>query len=150
MSRRTQAIYTLLENLESLQKRLESCYDAAISARELEDISHSMGQDLKSLRFWIDSLYTYTGKSTSVAKKLSSRENGKKGGRPPKRVTQLRRRLSLIKEEIPALEHDLKFEDDTARIEQTEQKIELLKSECEAIEKELAVLGYEAMAHNSH
>lgn len=149
MSKKTQAIHALLENLDGLQKKLESYNGKLLPGRELEDISHSMGQDLKSLRFWIDSLYTYTGKSTSVAKKLSSRENGKKGGRPPKKVTQLRRRLALIYEEIPELEHNLKFEDEQERIEQLEHKIEQSRSECEAIERELADLGYEAKAHNS-
>lgn len=89
MSRKTDNIYKSIENLQRLKDQLE---DYAYESKEIQDIEFQMGQELKNLKFWIDSLYLYNGKSTSNAKKASSRENGKKGGRPPKVVTELKKR----------------------------------------------------------
>ena len=108
MSKKTEQIYKALDALEDLRnqisiinqlERAKSDEDKKFSEEEshhLENIEFELGQQLKSLRFWIGSLYSYNGKSTSNAKKAASKENGKKGGRPPKKITDMKkRRLEL-------------------------------------------------------
>ena len=45
-------------------------------------------------------LYSYNGKSTSRAKVQASKENGKKGGRPPKEITNLKERKTELEESV--------------------------------------------------
>lgn len=102
MSRKTENIYKAIDNLQNLQRELGNF---SLESKELQDIEFQMGQELKNLKFWIDSLYLYNGRSTSNAKKASSRENGKKGGRPPKAITELKKRkLELENTLIPEME----------------------------------------------
>lgn len=112
MSKKTDNIRTIISKLSQLQLQL-SDYNKEAQIRELDNIQFEMQQNLKELNFWIDSLYSYNGKSTSNAKKAASRENGKKGGRPPKEVTEARRRINQLENElIPQIEHKLKMTDD--------------------------------------
>ena len=83
MSKKTETIYKTIENLQLLQKNLAE-YNKASDVRELNDIEFNMGQELKKLKFLIESLYSYNGRSTSYAKRQASKANGKKGGRPKK------------------------------------------------------------------
>ena len=109
MSKKTDAIYSSLAKLESLNQKI---HGAALefSDKNLEDIDFEMSQEIKNLRFWIDSLYSYNGKSTSRAKKIASAENGKKGGRPPKEITAARKRiLELENTEIPDTESKIRM-----------------------------------------
>jgi hypothetical protein len=90
MSKKTEQIYKAIASLEDLQNQIsiinqleKSKAGAELSEAEriekihhLENIEFEMGQALKSLRFWIGSLYSYNGKSTS---------NAKKNGQPGKR-----------------------------------------------------------------
>ncbi len=111
MSNKTENIYRLLDRLEDLQNEIsiinqlgrnQDTPDAhTYSQRKshLENIEFQLKQDLKSLRFWINSLYAYNGKSKSHAKQEASKENGKMGGRPPKEITQARRRIKELEEE---------------------------------------------------
>ena len=90
MSKKTQEIRSIFQELGSLQKRIENLKSQAPeleekNSREIDEISFNLAQNLTKLEFWFNSLYAYNGKSKSVAKKLSSRQNGKKGGRPPKK-----------------------------------------------------------------
>ena len=112
MSKKTEQIYKAISTLEDLQSQIsiinqlaKSKNGSEISESEreeqnhhLENIEFEMGQAVKSLRFWIGSLYSYNGKSTSRAKVAASKENGKKGGRPPKKSrTSKKEKWSLKK-----------------------------------------------------
>lgn len=105
MSKRTDAIYNSLNKLDDIQKSLLANKD---NFQETDNLIFSMGQELKNMRFWIDSLYRYNGKSTSAIKKNTSAENGKKGGRPPKEISEARKNIKILEnEEIPDLDHKI-------------------------------------------
>ncbi len=138
MSKKTQAIYNLIDDLSDLNLQLQKIALMSSPQRELEDISFKMAQDLKTLRFWFDSIYAYNGKSTSIAKKNSSRENGKKGGRPPKKITLLKRRKTELSDTIiPELEHKIKLSDDNATLENLQNELKAFQAELNTILLEL-------------
>lgn len=143
MSKKTQEIRSIFQELGSLQKRIENLKSQAPeleekNSREIDEISFNLAQNLTKLEFWFNSLYAYNGKSKSVAKKLSSRQNGKKGGRPPKKITLLRQRKSELEEKIlPSLEHELKFTDSSLRLEQLPEEIKNASLELQKIIQEL-------------
>ena len=122
MSKRTSAIYKSLENLEALKKRItELCDEGEINNmtetysnvfHELKDINFLFSQELKTLKFWFDSLYHYNGKSTSISKKTASAKNGLKGGRPPKEISLMKKKvISLENEIIPEIKHKIVMSD---------------------------------------
>ena len=143
MSKKTQEIRSIFQELGSLQKRIENLKSQAPeleekNSREIDEISFNLAQNLTKLEFWFNSLYAYNGKSKSVAKKLSSRQNGKKGGRPPKKITLLRHRKTELAEKIlPSLEHELKFTDSSLRLEQLPEEIKNASLELQKIIQEL-------------
>lgn len=143
MSKKTQEIRSIFQELGSLQKRIENLKSQAPeleekNSREIDEISFNLAQNLTKLEFWFNSLYAYNGKSKSVAKKLSSRQNGKKGGRPPKKITLLRHRKTELEEKIlPSLEHELKFTDSSLRLEQLPEEIKNASLELKKIIQEL-------------
>ena len=143
MSKKTQEIRSIFQELGSLQKRIENLKSQAPeleekNSREIDEISFNLAQNLTKLEFWFNSLYAYNGKSKSVAKKLSSRHNGKKGGRPPKKITLLRQRKTELEEKIlPSLEHELKFTDSSLRLEQLPEEIKNAGLELQKIIQEL-------------
>lgn len=143
MSKKTQEIRSIFQELDSLQKRIENLKSQAPeleekNSREIDEISFNLAQNLTKLEFWFNSLYAYNGKSKSVAKKLSSRQNGKKGGRPPKKITLLRQRKTELEEKIlPSLEHELKFTDSSLRLEQLPEEIKNAGLELQKIIQEL-------------
>ena len=143
MSKKTQEIRSIFQELGSLQKRIENLKSQATeleekNSREIDEISFNLAQNLTKLEFWFNSLYAYNGKSKSVAKKLSSRQNGKKGGRPPKKITLLRQRKTELEEKIlPSLEHELKFTDSSLRLEQLPEEIKNASQELQKIIQEL-------------
>ena len=128
MSKKTQNIYKAIENLENLKNRLSACASED-SVKEIEDIEFQMGQELKNLKFWIDSLYSYNGKSTSLAKKAASKENGKKGGRPPKAVTEAKRKIVALEAQIPEIEHRLEMTDSVEERKVLEEELQQKKNE---------------------
>ena len=136
MSKKTQNIYAAIENLNNLQKQLAD-YNATIGDRKLDDIEFGLSQELKNLKFWIDSLYSYNGKSKSLAKKAASKENGRKGGRPPKAVTEAKKRIFALEMEISDLEHSLKMSDFVDERQNLEEKIISKKQEISDLEKNL-------------
>ena len=143
MSKKTQEIRSIFQELGSLQKRIENLKSQAPeleekNSREIDEISFNLAQNLTKLEFWFNSLYAYNGKSKSVAKKLSSRQNGKKGGRPPKKITLLRQRKTELEEKIlPSLEHELKFTDSSLRLEQLPEEIKNANLELQKIIQKL-------------
>lgn len=143
MSKKTQEIRSIFQELGSLQKRIENLKSQAPeleekNSREIDEISFNFAQNLTKLEFWFNSLYAYNGKSKSIAKKLSSRQNGKKGGRPPKKITLLRHRKIELEEKIlPSLEHELKFTDSSLRLEQLPEEIKNAGQELQKIIQEL-------------
>lgn len=143
MSKKTQEIRSIFQELGSLQKRIENLKSQAPeleekNSREIDETSFNLAQNLTKLEFWFNSLYAYNGKSKSVAKKLSSRQNGKKGGRPPKKITLLRQRKTELEEKIlPSLEHELKFTDSSLRLEQLPEEIKNASLELQKIIQEL-------------
>ena len=143
MSKKTQEIRSIFQEFGSLQKRIENLKSQAPeleekNSREIDEISFNLAQNLTKLEFWFNSLYAYNGKSKSVAKKLSSRQNGKKGGRPPKKITLLRQRKTELEEKIlPSLEHELKFTDSSLRLEQLPEEIKNAGLELQKIIQEL-------------
>ena len=136
MSKKTKYIYDSIENLENLQLQL-SQKGAETQAKELEEISFRMEQELKNLKFWIDSLYSYNGKSKSLAKKAASKENGKKGGRPPKAVTEIKRKIEALGKEIPELEHKIMFTDIVDERENLEAELKEKQSQLSDLESKL-------------
>ena len=139
MSKKTEQIYKALDALEDLRNQIsiinqigkaKSEEDERLSEEEshhLENIEFEMGQQLKSLRFWIGSLYSYNGKSTSNAKKAASKENGKKGGRPPKKITDMKKRRLELEQIIEDLRKEKIFATDF----ETEKNLETQLSEYE-------------------
>lgn len=137
MSKKTDAIYTAISRLEELNSRLPEI-SKDFSSDDIEGIAFEIGRELKNLRFWIDSLYSYNGKSTSRAKKIASKENGKKGGRPPKIITDARRRIFVLEnQEIPEIESKVRIsvsaEDEAA----FQEKLAVLKAELESCKNTL-------------
>lgn len=128
MSKKTDAIYNAIANLEELNNRLARIIKEP-DCRELEDINFEQSQQLKELKFWIESLYSYNGKSTSNAKRKASKENGKKGGRPPKIITQMKTRAKELELAIQELEHHLRLSDENEMIQQYQNELTSARNE---------------------
>ena len=137
MSKKTQNIFKSIDNLQQIQNSISN-YNKTAHIRELEDIEFHMGQELKILKFLIESLYSNNGQSTSYAKKQASKENGKKGGRPPKEITDCRKRLAQLEEEIPALQHKIALTDEPAERGSMEKNIEEMQKEKAVITEKLS------------
>jgi len=138
MSKKTQEIYQSINNLSNLQKDLAD-FSKNIQDRKLEDIGFQMEQELKKLKFWIDSLYSFNGKSTSMAKKAASKENGKKGGRPPKAVTEAKKMIKELEEEIPEIEHKLELTDNLEEREVIEKELQEKKNRLSDLQSGLQI-----------
>lgn len=112
MSRKTEEIKKSILRLEEIQQTLAACDGQA--PENLSLIADRMKSELENLRLWIEMLYKYNGTSKSRAKVAASRENGKKGGRPPKFVTELKKQkaeLELLLENLHSQEIISSIED---------------------------------------
>lgn len=138
MSKKTQEIYQSINNLNNLQKELAD-YNKNLQDRKLEDMGFKMEQELKKLKFWIDSLYSFNGKSTSLAKKNASKENGKKGGRPPKAVSEAKKMIGELEAEIPELEHTLELTDSLEEREIMEKDLQEKKNRLSDLQSGLKI-----------
>ena len=142
MSKKTENIYGAIAKIALYTEKLEE-YNRQLSAqgnpsKKLENIYFGLNQEIKILKFWFDSLYSYNGKSTSYAKKTASRENGKKGGRPPKEVTQRKKRIAELNEVvIPDLQHKIKFTNDAEEEARLKKELRRAKTELKKLEDEL-------------
>ena len=136
MSKKTTQIYTSIDNLFEIQKKLldiktnlqmtEITTDSENYFHEMDELIFHMEQNLKNLKFWVTSLYEQNGKSTSAAKKIASKQNRKKGGRPPKKITQAKQALAQIENQLSDIEHNLKMNDNIEEIEQLQKEKEIL------------------------
>lgn len=112
MSRKTEEIKKSILRLEEIQQTLAASDGQA--PENLNLIADRMKSELENLRLWIGMLYKYNGTSKSRAKVAASRENGKKGGRPPKFVTELKKQkaeLELLLENLHSQEIISSIED---------------------------------------
>ena len=67
MSKKTQEIRSIFQELGNLQKRIENLKSQAPeleekNSREIDEISFNLAQNLTKLEFWFNSLYAYNGK----------------------------------------------------------------------------------------
>lgn len=142
MSRKTEAIHKSLDTLNALQDSLASLCEEYRS-RQLEDISFKMSMELKTLTFWIDSLYAQNGQSKSRSKTNASRENGKKGGRPPKEITQAKVRIAELEQVvIPDLQSRRRLADEL--FEEADISVQERKSEEEMAALQATIAEWEA------
>lgn len=117
MSRKTEEIKKSILRLEEIQQTLAASDGQA--PENLNLIADRMKSELENLKLWIGMLYKYNGTSKSRAKVAASRENGKKGGRPPKFVTELKKQ----KAELELLLENLHSQEIISSIEES-QKID--------------------------
>lgn len=99
MSLKTEEIKKSLAELKILQEKLVKFVENNPS-KEIDDIQFGISMNLRNLETWIDMLYKYNGKSKSNRKVKASRENGKKGGRPPKNISILKKRIFALENTI--------------------------------------------------
>jgi hypothetical protein len=133
MSRKTDEIKKSIARLEEIQQKL---YESSGSEGEGALLCEQMKSELQNLKLWIDMLYKYNGTSKSNAKVAASRENGKKGGRPPKFVSDLKKQ----KTELEALLSDLHTRQISASFEDEEnlnQQAEKANLELDAVNQKL-------------
>lgn len=135
MSRKTEQIKKSIERLEEIQ----SAFESLAGEENLISLCQELKSEIENLKLWIGMLYKYNGTSRSNAKVAASRENGKKGGRPPKFVSELKKQ----KIELEALLSDLHTKQAVADFDE-EEKLNLqarkAKRELEEIEEKLAGL----------
>lgn len=136
MSKKTQQIYKSIENLSKMQQKIDELaknlnnenMQTEVLYHTLDEISFQMQQNLKNLDFWFKSLYSYNGKSTSTAKKQASKENGKKGGRPPKEIAQAKQQIVSVENRLFQIEENLKMNDDIKEISQLQNEQKILEN----------------------
>lgn len=142
MSLKTEEIKKSLAELKILQEKLEKFAENNPS-KEIDDIQFGIRTNLRNLETWIEMLYKYNGKSKSNRKVKASRENGKKGGRPPKNVSEWKKRIFELENTIlPEIQDKISSsfsESETTNIaaEKTSYEIELveLKNKLEEYQK---------------
>lgn len=130
MSLKTEEIKKSLAELKILQEKLVK-FAQDNPSKEIDDIQFGIKMNLRNLETWIDMLYKYNGKSKSNRKIRASRENGKKGGRPPKNISVLKKRIFELENKIlPEIQDNINncfTESETTKIaaEKTSYEIEL-------------------------
>ena len=133
MSRKTEQIKKSIERLEEIQSAFESLFG---DEKNLS-LCQQMKSEIENLKLWIGMLYKYNGTSRSNAKVAASRENGKKGGRPPKFVSELKKQ----KMELEALLSDLHKKSAVADFDEEEKlsfEAENAESRLKTVEEKLA------------
>lgn len=136
MSRKTENIFKSIEKLLELSKKLEDI-NKEFKSNEIDEVIFENNTNLKNLSFWIESLYSFNGKSRSSVKVRASRENGKKGGRPPKKISEIRERIRLLENSIiPELEEQKKKTIDFEQEEELSKKIQAFSQELNSLNAE--------------
>jgi hypothetical protein len=139
MSRKTEEIKKSIARLEEIQRKLS---EAPAAEGEGALLCEQMKSELQNLKLWISMLYKYNGTSKSNAKIAASRENGKKGGRPPKFVTDLKKQ----KNELETLLTDLHNQQISAAVEEEDDlnsQTEKARQELDRINKKLSEIKNE-------
>jgi len=102
MSRKTDEIKKSITRLEEIHSKIYKIFNDE-NVNSLDLVQQEMKSELTNLKLWIDMLYKYNGTSKSHAKVNASRENGKKGGRPPKAVTELKKKKAELEGLLDAI-----------------------------------------------
>lgn len=89
------------ESIDKLLAGLEEVYQETLlsknsAIKELNNKLYELRNEALLLNTWNKQLYARRGRS-SLSKMLSSKENGKKGGRPPKHISEAKKRLEELK-----------------------------------------------------
>lgn len=66
----------------------------------LEEMSRKLNNSLSKYDIYYKGQYEYRGKSRSIEKIRAARENGKMGGRPSKKIIELRKRKDELEDEL--------------------------------------------------
>ena len=145
MSRKTEEIKKSIGRLEDIQKKFYELADSDVTVESSAcfPLCEQMKSELQNLKLWIEMLYKYNGTSKSWAKVAASRENGKKGGRPPKIITDLKKQKSELENLILDLHNQqvaASFEDE----ENLNSQIQNARLELEQIDKKLLELKNES------
>ena len=102
---------TKLKNeLEILCSACNNTKKVSISSSEIKnflDEAEKINKLSISLKFYNNAIYANRGKS-SPKKKISSRENGKLGGRPPKVITDKKKRIAELNDKPNLSDNDRK------------------------------------------
>lgn len=91
-------IRTISRRLYSIKANAQGKTKIYISLEELDllcDVAETLEKASYDALSWNKLLYSNRGKS-SFKKKISSAENGKKGGRPPKEISDAKRRVEYL------------------------------------------------------
>lgn len=132
MSRKTEQIKKSIERLEEIQ----SAFEGLFGDEKNLSLCQQMKSEIENLKLWIGMLYKYNGTSRSNAKVAASRKNGKKGGRPPKFVSELKKQ----KMELEALLSDLHKKSAVADFDEEEKlsfEAENAESQLKTVEEKL-------------
>lgn len=81
----------IIERMEQIARELE---EAAGGNDTIKSFSLQLHEAADELRREVFDRYDRIGKSSSERKRTASTENGRKGGRPPKAITELKKRLA--------------------------------------------------------
>ena len=92
------SIQTLLEGLEEVYQESERLLSQKKNSaiKELNEKLYELHSEAQLLNFYNRHLYARRGRA-SLIKTISSKENGKKGGRPPKEISEAKKRLDELK-----------------------------------------------------
>lgn len=92
------SIQNLLEGLQDVfqetERLLSQKQNPAI--KKLSEKLYELRNEAQLLNSWNKQLYARRGRA-SLSKTISSKENGKKGGRPPKQISEAKKRLDELR-----------------------------------------------------
>jgi len=139
MSRKTSEIKKSIENMILLQKQLaeNSKNQQDEIARKNQALLNELELELKNLNTWFDMIYKYNGKSKSNVKVAASRENGKKGGRPPKVITDLKKQIKELTKDLELVHAQKLATFDSSEEAILSQKEDDIKTEIQDIENNI-------------
>lgn len=98
-SKRKDILQDLCDRLNTVAGQLHAMGTRrADIAAELDEYSGEISDIEENARKYVLNSMQWTGTQKSELKATASRENGKKGGRPPKIITELKKRLFELEE----------------------------------------------------
>lgn len=92
------SIQNLLEGLQDVYQETERLLSQKQNPaiKKLSEKLYELRNEAQLLNSWNKQLYARRGRA-SLSKTISSKENGKKGGRPPKEISEAKKRLDELK-----------------------------------------------------